>query len=70
MPSDSSTADVAAYRESLQAWLMDEPFWSELDRYVEFFANEVYVSARNWGVSGAVPGAEVAEVWRTFSERK
>lgn len=60
MPSDSGRADVAAYKQSLQAWLTDEPFWSELDGYVDFFANEVYVSARNWGVSGA-PLARRAE---------
>jgi hypothetical protein len=60
LPSDSGRAEVAAYKESLQAWLTDEPFWNELDSYVNFFANEVYVSARNWGVSGA-PLARRAE---------
>lgn len=53
IPSDADAAEVAAYKESLQAWLTDEPFWSELDGYVDFFANEVYPSSTNWGVAGS-----------------
>jgi hypothetical protein len=53
VPSTSEPAAVAAYKEALKAWLADEAFWTELDRYVDVFANEVYVSSRNWGVSGA-----------------
>ena len=52
IPSTSDAAQVAAYKASVQAWLTDEPFWSELDRYVDVFANEVYVSSLSWGVSG------------------
>jgi hypothetical protein len=51
VPSD--TADLAAYKTSLKAWLEDEEFWSELDKYVDFFAEEVYPSALTWGVVGA-----------------
>jgi hypothetical protein len=52
IPSTAGAAEVAAYKASLQAWLADESFWSELDKYVDVFANEVYVSSLSWGVSG------------------
>lgn len=51
--SDATPAEAAAYKERLQAWLTDEAFWNELDAYVDFFANEVYPSSTNWGVSDA-----------------
>jgi hypothetical protein len=53
MVSSAPAGDIAAYKAKLQAWLADEAFWSELDRYVDVFANEVYVSVLNWAVSGA-----------------
>jgi hypothetical protein len=58
--SNDADADVAAYKASLQEWLTDEPFWGDLDAYVDFFAHEVYASALNWGVAG-VPRARRAE---------
>jgi len=58
VPSD--TRDVTAYKLSVQAWLTDEPFWSDLDTYVDFFAHEVYASSLTWGVAGA-PRATRAE---------
>jgi hypothetical protein len=58
VPSD--TRDVTAYKASVQAWLTDEPFWSDLDTYVDFFAHEVYASSLTWGVPG-VPRATRAE---------
>jgi hypothetical protein len=51
-PSTSDPAAVEAYKASVQAWLTDEAFWSELDSYVAVFANEVYPSPLSWGVSG------------------
>jgi hypothetical protein len=51
VPSD--TADLSAYKTSLKAWLEDEAFWSDLDKYVDFFAEEVYPSPLNWGVADA-----------------
>ena len=53
VPSTTDAAEVAAYKTSLRAWLTDEAFWSELDRYVDVFAHEVYVSALSWGVGGS-----------------
>jgi hypothetical protein len=52
VPSTANAAEVAAHKTSLRAWLMDEAFWSELDRYVDVFAHDVYVSALSWGVGG------------------
>jgi hypothetical protein len=60
IPSTSGAAEVAAYKAKLQAWLADEAFWSELDTYVDVFANEVYVSSLSWGVSG-IPFAKRAK---------
>ena len=54
--STSDPAEVAAYKASLRSWLLDEAFWTELDRYVDVFANEVYASSLAWGVSGAPLG--------------
>ena len=56
----SDETDVAAYKASLQEWLTDEPFWQDMDAYVDFFAHEVYASPANWGVAG-VPLARRAE---------
>jgi hypothetical protein len=58
--SDISPATATAYKASLQAWLADEPFWNDLNAYVDFFAHEVYASSLNWGVAGA-PRATRAE---------
>jgi hypothetical protein len=53
VPATSGEAEVAAYKARLKSWLMDEPFWSELDGYVDVFANEVYASSLAWGEDGA-----------------
>jgi hypothetical protein len=44
----SETSDLTAYKASLQAWLEDEDFWIKLDKYVDFFAEEVYPSPLTW----------------------
>jgi hypothetical protein len=59
-PSSIKINDATVYKASLQAWLVDGPFWSELDTYVDFFAHEVYASSLTWGVAGA-PRATRAE---------
>jgi hypothetical protein len=51
IPSD--TADLAEYKASLKAWLEDDTFWVELEKYVDFFAEEVYPNPANWGVTDA-----------------
>jgi len=45
-------ADTTSYKADLKAWLTDEAFWSDLDEYVDFFANEVYVGPLSWGEAG------------------
>ena len=60
IPSDSTLDEVSAYKAKVREWLTDEAFWSELEIYADVFANEVYASALNWGVSGA-PRARRAE---------
>ena len=60
IPSNSTPDAVSAYKAKVREWLTDESFWSELDVYADVFANEVYASALNWGVSGT-PLARRAE---------
>jgi hypothetical protein len=48
-----TVADTSVYRNTLRGWLQDAPFWTEIDRYVDFFAQEVYADVRNWGVEGS-----------------
>jgi hypothetical protein len=50
VPSD--TTDLAAYKSSLKAWFEDEAFWIRMEKYVDFFAEEVYPSPLTWGVPG------------------
>jgi hypothetical protein len=45
--------DLQDYKASLQEWLTDGPFWSDLDKYVDFFAEEVYTGPQTWAVDGA-----------------
>jgi hypothetical protein len=49
----SDLTELTEYKELLQSWLEDEPFWTELDTYANFFAHEVYASSRSWGVVDA-----------------
>ena len=51
VPSD--TTELSEYKGSLKAWLEDKQFWSDLDKYVDFFAEEVYPSPLTWGVAEA-----------------
>lgn len=45
--------DTSVYRRTLQGWLQDAAFWTEIDTYVDFFAQEVYADSRTWGVEGS-----------------
>ena len=51
------TSDASVYKSTLKAWLGDAPFWVDMQRYVRFWAQEVYGDARRWGVPGADPVA-------------
>jgi hypothetical protein len=56
--------DVDAYRASLQEWLTDGAFWSDLDEYVDFFAEEVYAGPQDW----AAPGASLDERTQSLND--
>ena len=51
------TADVSVYQNTLQGWLADTAFWTEMATYVSDWSQEVYGDVR----SHAVPGVSVAE---------
>ena len=51
------TADVSAYQNTLQGWLADTAFWTDMSTYVRDWSQEVYGDVR----AHAVPGASVAE---------
>lgn len=50
------TADVSAYQSTLQAWLSDTAFWTDMATYVSDWSQEVYGDLR----SHAVPGSDVS----------
>jgi hypothetical protein len=52
--------DATSYKARLEAWFADEPFWSDLDTYVDFFAEEVYAGPLAWGVADAPLATRVA----------
>jgi hypothetical protein len=42
--------DAAAYKEELKDFLLDSPFWADMDGRVRWMLKEVYPDARNHGV--------------------
>src|SRR3954454_1060148 len=44
--------DVSQYKQQLQDWYADTPFWTDMSSYVRFWAQETYADPRNWGVAG------------------
>jgi hypothetical protein len=44
--------DTSVYHATLEGWLQDGAFWSDMSRYVSFWAQEVYPDSRTWGVPG------------------
>jgi hypothetical protein len=50
------TADVSVYQSTLQAWLADTAFWSDMATYVSDWSQEVYGDVRSY----AVPGSAVS----------
>ena len=50
------TSDVSAYQTTLQNWLTDSAFWTDMSTYVSDWTQEVYGDVRSW----AVPGAPLA----------
>jgi hypothetical protein len=58
------TQPTSVYKGVLEGWLQDSAFWAGMDRYVRFFAQEVYPDSRNWGVADATRNARA----RAFSD--
>ena len=50
------TADVSAYQNTLQGWLADTSFWTDMATYVSDWSQEVYGDLRSY----AVPGSDVS----------
>ena len=47
------TADVSAYQNTLQGWLSDTAFWTDMATYVSDWSQEVYGDLRSYAVSGS-----------------
>ena len=47
------TADVSLYQTTLQTWLTDSAFWTDMAAYVSDWSQEVYGDVRSWAVPGA-----------------
>lgn len=47
------TLNLSTYHATMRGWLSDSAFWSTADRYVRFWAQEVYGDVRAWGVADA-----------------
>jgi hypothetical protein len=58
--------DLAPYKEQLQAWLADSPFWQDLSGSVRFWAQETYADSRAWGVATAAPAERAARLGDYF----
>jgi hypothetical protein len=60
-----AVTDVSTYKATMEGWLQDGAFWSEMTRDVRFWAQEAYPNSLNWGVVGA-PRAERAEHFNDY----
>jgi RTX calcium-binding nonapeptide repeat (4 copies) len=49
------TLDLGTYKNNLQGWLADGPFWQDMAAYVEDWAQELYGDVRNYAVPGSPP---------------
>jgi len=47
------TTDLTQYKQQLQDFFGDGPFWTDMSQYVRFWGQEVYADARPWGVAGS-----------------
>jgi len=46
-------SDVSGYKQALRRWYTDTAFWTDMHRYVRYWAQETYADSRAWGVAGA-----------------
>ena len=63
------TSDVSLYQNTLQSWLGDSAFWTEVGTYVSDWSQEVYGDVRNWAVPGA-PREERREYLNDYLQHK
>jgi hypothetical protein len=47
------TADLSTYQGTVQGWLTDGAFWTDMAAYVSDWSQEVYGDVRSWAVPGA-----------------
>jgi hypothetical protein len=47
------TEPLNVYHATMKGWLADTAFWTEVDTYVRFWAQEVYADVKYWGVPGS-----------------
>jgi hypothetical protein len=47
------TPDVSQYKQELESWYSDAPFWADMAAHVRFWAQETYADASTWGVAGS-----------------
>ena len=47
------TSDLSQYKQQLEDFYGDSPFWTDMSAYVRFWAQETYADARSWGVAGS-----------------
>jgi len=47
------TGDVSAYQNTLQSWLADSAFWTDMATYVSDWSQEVYGDFRSFAIPGA-----------------
>ena len=47
------TGDVSAYQDTLQNWLGDSAFWTDMATYVSDWSQEVYGDVRSYAIPGA-----------------
>jgi hypothetical protein len=62
---DQALADVSTYKATMEGWLQDDAFWSEMARDVRWWAQEVYPNSFNWAVVGA-PRAVRAQFFNDY----
>jgi len=46
------TPDVSVYQGTLQSWLTDTAFWTDMATYVSDWSQEVYGDVRRWAIPG------------------
>jgi hypothetical protein len=62
-------ADISVYQSTLQQWLADAAFWTDMSRYVSDWSQEVYGDVRTHAVTGS-PTATRREFLNDYLQHK